>query len=243
MLYHHSCERCHLPISEARLNNPPVVCDSCGHVVSRAENPQENLETSYLKAIVVLSIFIVMGFIQVATWGDHALTVVPLKVGEWLGWNSAEDQEKLAVIAVELKKYDLAERLYTERARADLSLAPRLGKFQMARARFQEAANTFRHHLRLYPDDLDSRYLFARSLGESGQIDEAIPQYEYLLKVKPSVVQVTLVQNYVKHLLAANRLDEAKRVIETVQRRGGETVSQFMATELKTIVERMRSRG
>jgi tetratricopeptide (TPR) repeat protein len=242
-MYQHSCPRCQLVISETRRRAFPVICDSCGFVLTdKQEAVESKMETSFLKAVIGCSAIIVAVFMQLANWGDHALEIIPLKIGDVMGNNSPASKERMAVIALDLKKYDLAERLYTEIARTNPDTLMRLGKFQMSRAKYKEAAATFGAALARSSDNLDVRYYYARCLGETGNIDEAAKHYDYLLKSKPGTLQVTVVEFYVKHLLAANRLEDAKRVIESVQRQGS-TVSQFMDTELKTIVEKIRSKS
>jgi tetratricopeptide (TPR) repeat protein len=239
----HNCPRCQMAIREERLRVFPVICDSCGFVATdRQADVESAMETSYLKAVFVVSTVILLSFMQVANWGNYAFEIIPLKIGDVMGNNSIQSKERMAEIALDLKKHDLAERIYREIARTDPTQLKRLGKFQISRAKFKEASETFGAALNRNLEDLDVRYYYARSLGETGQIDEAAKHYDYILKAKPGVLQVTVLENYVKHLLAANRLEQAKRVIESVQRRDN-TVSQFMETELKTIVERIRSRS
>ncbi len=242
-MFQHACPRCQLVISESRRRIFPVVCDSCGFVATDKQDVAESkMETSYLKAVIGTSAIIVAVFMQLANWGDHALEIIPLKIGDVMGNNSPASKERMAVIAMDLKKYDLVERLYVEVSRTNPETLQRLGKFQMSRAKYKEASVSFGLALARAADDVDTRYYYARCLGEIGNIDEAVKHYEFLLKGKPGVLQVTVVEYYVKNLLAANRLEDAKRVIESVQRQGS-TVSQFMDTELKTIVEKIRSKS
>ena len=73
-------------------------------------------------------------------------------------------------------------------------------------------------------------------------IEEASKHFDYVLNAKPRVMQVTVVQNYVKYLVAANQFDKAQQVIFKMRRRD-QTVSQFMDTELKMIQARMGARS
>lgn len=242
-MIHRNCPRCRLQIRADRLRVHPVICDSCGFVATdRQADVESTLETSYLKAILVSSTAILLGFMQLANWGNYALEVIPLKAGDFVGNNSVQSKERLAEIAIDLKKHDLAERMYREIAKVDPGQLMRLGKFQMSRAKYKEATETFGAVFARDKENLDARYYYARTLGESGKIDEAAAHYDFILRAKPGVLQVTVLENYVKHLLAADRLEQAKQVIESVQRRNS-SVSQFMDTELKTIVEKINSKG
>lgn len=239
----HSCPRCRQQISGERLRIHPVVCNSCGLVASDSQREVENtLESSSLKAIIVTSAVILLSFMQLANWGNYAIEVIPLKVGDWVGNNSVKSKERLAEIALDLNKHDLVERMYREIAKINPTQLTRLGKFQMSRAKYKEAAETFGAVVAINKKNLEARYDYARCLGESGKIDEAMAHYDFVLKSKPGVLQVTVLENYIKHLVAANRLEQAKRVIESVQR-SNSSVSQFMDARLKTIVEKINSKG
>src|SRR5262249_49366836 len=84
--------------------------------------------------------------------------------------------------------------------------------------------------------DLEGSYMFAKALGQVGMVDEASKYYDYVLGQKPDVLQVTVVQNYVKLLMEANRLDQAQKLIEGV-RKQSEASAYFMEDEFKKIKE------
>jgi tetratricopeptide (TPR) repeat protein len=104
----------------------------------------------------------------------------------------------------------------------------------MSRGHYQEAVNTYRTFFSKGGVDLEASYNFARALGQVGMVDEASKYFDYVLGAKPDVVQVTVVQNYVKLLMEANRLDQAQKLIEGV-RKQSETSAYFMEDEFKKI--------
>ena len=87
---------------------------------------------------------------------------------------------------------------------------------------YNEAVNTYRKFFANGGIDLEGSYEFAKALGQVGMVDEASKYYDYVLGAKPGVLQVTVVQNYVKLLMEAHRLDQAKKLIEGVHRRQSE---------------------
>ncbi len=93
---------------------------------------------------------------------------------------------------------------------------------------------------RLLKPDLSARYDYARALAEAGDIDLAAQNFDYILKSKPEVWQITVTQKYVTMLIKAERFNQAKLVIKKI-RRQDPSASQFMETEYKIITERLHS--
>lgn len=237
-----NCPRCLLSINRERLYANPIVCDSCGHVLSEKQDSVEvGLERSFMWSIVAFSAFTLAAFMHVSTWDQFSGEIIGLKVGETIGTSSMADMERMAQICLELKKYDCTERKLAQLSRQDVRIYARLGKFQMSQRKFTEAADSFRRFFNSGGGDLEANYQFARALGELGKIEEATKHFEYVLASKPDVLQVTVAQNYVKYLVQANRYDRARDVILKLRRKG-DSVSSFMDSELKEIQQKFASR-
>jgi tetratricopeptide (TPR) repeat protein len=242
MIHIHVCPRCHQEVSEERRNSIPAVCDSCGFVLSGREGlAGQQEERRMFITVLAVSVALVLTFMQVVAWGSHSLEAIPLQVSHWLRISSPAQLERLVQISFELKKYDLTESAYVDLARVDHASYLRLAKFQMSRAKYQEASESFRRYFADNKvEDLDAHYLYARALGEVRQVDESSQHFEYVLRAKPGVRQVTVLQNYVKMLAQNGRLDRARKVIEH-ERTRDKTASMFMETEYKVILERLHS--
>lgn len=233
-----NCPRCLQEIHSSRWFGSPTVCNSCGFVLSGKQKiSEEKFERSFLVSIIVSAALFVSAFIHFANWGSAGVEVIAFKLGQIAGWNSKESVNRMAQICLDLKKYDCTERLYLQLARMDFKEYSRLGKFQFAQRKFKEAADSYKNFFASHGEDVEAHYIYARALGEIGDIDEAARHFDYVLSTKPDVVQITVVQNYVKYLIRANQLDHARRVIQQVRRRS-ETVSSFMEAELKDILQR-----
>ncbi|MGZ6477810.1 MAG: tetratricopeptide repeat protein [Bdellovibrionales bacterium] len=196
-----------------------------------------------MKSAVGVSALLIAFLMYVGSWGSYSLEVIPLKVGQWTHMGSAADMERLAQIGLDLKKLDLVEHEYKMLAQqVDPKNYVRLGKFQLNRMEYKEAAETYRQYFLLGKRDWEARFDYARALGEIGKIDEASKNFEYVLRARPGIRQVTVVQRYVNMLVKANRFDQAQRVIEHV-RKQDPSASRFMDTEYKVIAERKNSRS
>jgi tetratricopeptide (TPR) repeat protein len=241
-MYYYSkiCSRCHQNIADERVRARPTVCDHCGHVQSQSEaQSQRKQDYNFTIAGILTAIFISGAFLHIGSWGQHSVAVLPLQIGELLGSNSISKKETLAALALDVKQFETVESLYKQTAREDQSKILRLAKFQISLGKTQASIDTLRVLLIKDVSSFEGRYLLARSLGELGRVDEAISHYDYVLKAKPDVRQTTVLTNYVKMLMANNRLDEARKVIDDARRRD-QTASMLMDTEYKVIIARQQ---
>lgn len=235
MLEFGACPRCKLDISGERKRLSPVVCNHCGFS-SSAKNNVVNIAIEK-RTIIIYSSFLALflgSFIQLTNWDNYALDIIPLKVKETLGMSTVNDLNRTAEICMNLKKWDCVESNYSKVGGQDLTQVPRLGNFQMKRAKFNAAAQTFYGFFQRGGSDLESSYNYAKALAQLGQVDEATKYFEQVLAARPDVLQVTVVQNYVKLLMEHKRYDQARKLIQDIRRRGPETGS-FMETEFKKI--------
>jgi tetratricopeptide (TPR) repeat protein len=245
MLAVQTCPRCRLKISSQRMRSHPVVCDSCGHVLSaNSVVIEEKIEQSFLLSIVGFSVAMIAGFILVANWGEHSLEAVTFEAGEIVGIHSARDYEHMSEVCLSLRRYKCVEKMYFQVARKDAAQFARLGRFQLNQGKYKEALESFRRYFANgnSKKDVEINYHYAKALAELGMIDEAAKRFEFVIDSRPQVMQVTVVQNYVKYLVQANRYDQAKRVIQKMRHRD-RTVSQFMDTELKMIQAKLEVRS
>lgn len=235
-----NCPRCHNGISEERARQTPLICDHCGFVISNHEQEaQAQLQKSYKWGLTAFSAAVVIGYMSIATWGGYTFEMRWLQLGELTGMNSPASTERIAQICLETFRYDCTEEMYGRLAGKDPAWAVKLGKFQMSRQNYKAAANTFARLIAASPTvDPDIAFLYARSLGHIGQVDEASMYFEQILKAKPDVLQVTVIQRYVELLVNAQRLDDARRVIEQIRKKD-ESLSAFMDREYRDITEKL----
>lgn len=238
----YTCPRCQQIISDIRRYQTPSVCDNCGFVVSQSEKREEkNSERTMIVAGVSFGILMLAMMYHIGSWGSYSLEIVPLKIGHIFHTSTAKDIERSVEIGMDLRNYDLVEVSYRALSeRVNLDNYVRLAKFQYSRGKFIDAVETYRKYFAMGKNSLESRYDFARALAEAGYIDEAAKNFDYVLRAKPGVRQVTVLQKYVTALVKAQRYDQAQNVIERV-RLQDPTAASFMDTEYKVISERKKS--
>jgi len=234
-----TCPRCLTELSPVRAQSIPKVCNGCGHVLSKSEViSAKAFERQSLYWVVGSSIAIVLIFMHVVAWGGYSLEVIPLQVYRFIGIDSSENQERMAYICLDAKKLDCVESIYSRSAHSDPNGLVRLGKFQFNRMKYRQAVTTFQSYFANEGSDIEARFVYARALSESGNVDEAGKQYEVLLAGKPEVLQVTVAQNYVKLLVQHNRLEQALKVLQSIRKRG-DSVTMFMDSEFKDIEQKL----
>lgn len=237
MLEFGACPLCKLDISEERKKQTPVICNHCGFSGSgKSEKIEHQGEMKTIKVFIGIAVLFVASYIQISNWDRHSLEIIPLKVKEVVGGKSVQDSERLAEICMDLKKWDCVEAEYGIVAKSEPDQVLRLANFQMKRAKYQEAAQTFYSFFQSGGEDLEASYSYAKALAQLGEVDEAIKYFDQVLAARPDVRQVTVVQNYVKLLMDHQRYDQAQSLIVGI-RKQDPTADMFMEFEFKQIKE------
>lgn len=236
MLEFGACPRCKMDISAERKKIHPVVCDHCGYTVSENEEKvDEQLQKKTMIIMGALATVWVVGYIQLANWDKHAISIIPISLKGMVGAHSTTDAEAKAEICMDLKKWDCVESEYLTVAQSDPKQFIRAGGFQMKRAKYNDAAQSYYKFFQSGGQDLEASYNYAKALAELGQVDEAVKYFDQVLAAKPDTLQVTVVTNYVKLLMKHRRFDQAKVLIEKVRKDAGPTGESFMNAEFTEI--------
>lgn len=235
MLEFGACPQCKLDISEDRKKAVPFICNHCGFTSSNDEKVQDEIERKNIFAFVGLSILVVAAHIQLANWDKHSLNIIPIAVKETVGGMSQQDWEAKASICMDLKKWDCTEEAYVKVAQNDATQWQRAGDFQMKRAHWNQAAQSYYSFFQTGGENLDVSYNYAKALAQLGQVDQAVQYFDQVLAAKPDVLQVTVVTNYVKLLMDHERYEQAKLLITKVRRQSGPAGESFMDEEFKKI--------
>jgi tetratricopeptide (TPR) repeat protein len=179
----HVCPRCSQRIETERRRDSITICSSCGFVVSSAEKRQSvHSHQSFIFVGVALLIGFVAALAQISAWDYHWLEVIPLQVKELAGMSNKNDMERMAEICIERKRWSCAEEQYFHLSKKDPSQLLKLGKLQMSRLRYKDAAETFRRFFSGGGKDLDASFQYARALSQVGQLDEASKYYRFILR-------------------------------------------------------------
>jgi len=231
-----ACPRCQNELSSERLAFQPLVCNHCGFTANAIDTKvEQQFEKRFLKIGIVVALFLGLGFVQAANWDQYALEIIPLKIKEITGTASTSDLSRIAEICVERFKHDCVESAYASKGhKGDNEAFADLGKYQARRGKKQDALKSFTAYFKNGGQDLESAYQFAKVLGETGQTDASITYFESVLKAKPETLQITVMQNYVKMLVANGRAAQALVAIEGT-RKSSSTANLFMEPEYQSL--------
>ncbi len=231
------CPRCGEEITGERVLAGTIVCE-CGWTKSTKSDATNRRNMDKTCAyIVLIGGLLVAGFLQAVNWDQHFFTIIPLKAKQVVGTANIEDLEKIAEICADRKKHECVERAYIQIARKDpknLANLSRLGQLQYKRERFTQAVDTLTLYFSQHGDELEAAYTYAQALTKLKKWDQADRYFNFALKQKQTVLQVTVVRNYVQMLVEANRLRQARDVI-LKYRKLSTNANMFMNKDLAEI--------
>lgn len=226
------CPRCGNVLTESGHTSLPTFCAECGFIPAKAD-VDAKLEKYNLRFVISFSALLVFAFVQVATWGDHALEIRWIQFADQTGLASVDQLERMAKICVELKKRDCAEYAYLRQSQLDQRNAVRLAEFQISRGKYREALASLKTYVAANKQDMRAYMVYAEALTELGRYDEAVQYYEYLIS-KAQTLPTDATKNYVKCLARAKRYEQAQNVIYKV-RKSYPGTARFMDGELRVL--------
>lgn len=227
-----NCPRCGDILTESGHQGLPTLCTNCGFIPEKSD-VDAKLEKNNLRFVIGFSALLVFAFVQVATWGDHALEIRWIQLADQTGLASVDQLERMAKICVELKKRDCAEYAYLRQSQIDKRNAVRLAEFQISRGKYREALASLKTYVATNKNDLRAYMVYAQTLTELGRYDEAVQYYEYLLS-KAQSLPTDATKNYVKCLARAKRYEQAQNVIYKIRKTYPGT-ARFMDGELRVL--------
>lgn len=233
-----TCKRCQSEINKDRLEQIPVVCQACGFSGSKLDSELDHKnEIRFIKWSSILCASIVASVLFIGAWGSHSSEMLGIKLSQVFGKSSAESTLRISEICMELKKYDCVEQSYLQLSQQGRTeYLSQLGQFQVKRKKVDQAAQTFNLYFQNGGEDAESAYQFAKILGAKGDVANSSLYFEKAINSKPEILQITVVQNYIKMLMTHGKNSDALRWIQEV-RKSSSTAQLFMETEMKSLTQ------
>ncbi len=196
-----NCPRCGKPLKKA---GKTLFCE-CGWNLS----PPDDRAQKQVAQVLLLSAGLLGGILfHFFQWGKH-------------GWSVffAGGKEKLE-ICMDLKKYDCAEGVYAKlfQKTGDLSFLEQLAEFQFKRKKFKESEMSYSAYFSKGGKSYRGAYYYAHVLAKNGRVSDSIKYFDSILKSKPSVLMITVVESYLKVLVSHQRVEKAKQVMAYVKK-------------------------
>lgn len=198
------------------------VCPRCGSIAKRVARTyicqcgwtlSVNSQVKKNQSFVVGSLFLIASFLAVSLfhflqWGNHAVDVL-----------FADSMQKTA-ICLEVRKYDCAEEGYQTsfQKTGDIEYLSKLGEMQFKREKYVESENTYKKYFSKGGDSFKAAYYYAHSLTKNNRLDAAIEYFDTILRSKPKVLMITVMDSYLDILVNHNKRDKAKEVLSWVKK-------------------------
>ena len=175
----------------------------CGWTYSKREEASQN--TVIIGMILVFTL-IAGSLFHFFQWGSHGFSILFASPSEKVG------------ICMNLKKYDCVESSYEKlfQTKSDVNILEELGELQFKREKFAEAAETYGLYFSKKGKSYKAAYYYAHSLVKTGDIESAIKYFDSILRSKPHVLMVTIMESYLEVLVSHNRISKAKEILSWV---------------------------
>ena len=196
-----NCPRCG---NNTKRVGSTLIC-KCGWIYSKKEEASQNTVIIGMILVFTLTAGSLFHFFQ---WGSYGLSVL-----------FANPSEKVK-ICMKLKKYDCVEKNYMKlfQATSDLNYLEELGELQFKRERFAESGETYSIYFSKKGRSYKAAYYYAHSLVKTGNIESAIQYFDSILRSKPHILMVTIMESYLEVLVSHNRIGKAKEILSWVNK-------------------------
>ena len=197
-----NCPRCGAPVEQV---SQTFFC-KCGWTLSA--NKEENSEKTVIVAMILVFVLTAGFLFHFFQWGSYGFSIL------------FANSEKKVEICRHLKKYDCVEKNYTKlfKEKGDIQFLEQLGELQFKREKFAEAEKTYNLYFTKKGKSYKAAYYYAHSLAKTGDIDSAIEYFDSILRSKPHVLMVTIMESYLEILVSHNRINKAKELLAWVDK-------------------------
>ncbi len=194
-----NCPRCG---SNTEKVGQTLIC-KCGWIYSKKEEVPQN---SIIIGMILAFTLFAGALFHFFQWGSYGLTIF---------FAGASDKVK---ICMDLKKYDCVEKNYMRlfQSSSDLAHLEELGELQFKREKFADAGNTYSLYFSKKGRSYKAAYYYAHSLVKTGNVESAIQYFDSILRSKPHILMVTIVESYLAVLVSHNRIGKAKEILSWV---------------------------
>ncbi len=214
------CNRCKLELPFNNSYEPIHVCPHCGADQNeKSENPFHAM-----KSLLPVAAAILFAMGMGVYWGSHSVEVIVIKSKQMTGLASAADHERMVEICEEQNKHECVHDSLVRKIKQnndDIKTIAKLGQLQLQLGYFENSERTLTHYFEKGGKDIKARYNYAKALWKQGKIDPALNQLEKALNAKDGVLQVTVMETYIKLLVEYGQHQKATKVIAAVKRKGG----------------------
>lgn len=248
------CPDCGTHIPEHRHDDTWVLCE-CGWMGSKNTRPQEaQQQKSAILRILLLSVFVMSGFLHTSKWGNESLKVIPLQTKVLLNIASPDAIHEFAQICIKRNLLEegehytavWAEKTNDQDAWKDLALLRKKMDLPLP------AIAAFENYTKLGGTDPLPLFHYAQLLESSDSAEKAERVYRHIVGMQKDTYPRTVVEELIRLLVSKNRLQEATVVLNQLSKpnmelpshlvRQKEWIKQLLADQKKVSISASLSR-
>jgi tetratricopeptide (TPR) repeat protein len=210
----------------------PVICSQCGWMPESGDKKvAAQLNKKFMVWALGIGVFLILAYMHVVHWGEHAMEVLPLKVQSVLGVAGPASLERLAKICEDRFKFDCSVDALSSATQKNPTAESftKLGLFQLRMKTYDSALRSYEKALEVATNDpatpnalkSDIHYGLAKAADNMKQSDLALTHYQAAIDAKPEVVLVSVTEDYLRLLQGLGKKDEVKAVVGEARKRGG----------------------
>ncbi len=234
-----TCPQCKKLINSDRSFGGVSICQACGWTQSSREKGVKSLALiSYaLKGLVIGSVFL-LSLSYIKYWDTYALEALPLQVKKITGIATSDELFTLVELCEKRKNLRCAIN-YSEdlikRNQGSLRALEKRSHNLYLHNESELAMTSYEAYFKYGGKAVQALYEYARLLKKNGHLKSSIVQFEKVIKAKPDMLQITILEHYIKALIEDKQFVKAKKTIEYVQKNASKTFN-FMETDLNKLI-------
>jgi tetratricopeptide (TPR) repeat protein len=224
------CPVCGSHISEERHDNGWVLCE-CGWLGSKnAEKYESDTQRTAMTWIFSVSIFILIGFVHSAKWGNDSISVIPYQVKNLIGVADQNTTLAFAELSIQHKQITKGESLMSKWAEKE-NTADAWEKLALLRSQMKEynsAVLAFDKYYEAQGTNPLTMFHYAQVLEELDRPDLAKKIYVHIVGLDKDTYQRTVVEELVRLLVNQQKLKEAQSVLAQLSKPNMELPSHLV---------------
>lgn len=207
-------------------------------LLARLKSRSKNLTDEEKKTMCALAGFgLMMSFLMIlfVGYGSNGLPVLWLSIKSVFSMADDSEHRRLIELCKEVNQLDCAAKAHEKLAQNDFLANASAGHFFLLKRDYTKALAHYERYFTAHPKDLNAAFDYARLLSWDGRRMEADKYYLMVINAKPNMLQHTVAESYVRHLLKYNDAETAKKFLRK-WRSKGENASYFLESEWRSLV-------
>lgn len=230
------CPQCNQEIPADRYVSGAAVCKCGWFDPSPVIKRNAHTDKTVLKGMIGASIFLVVAYAHLMSWGSYAVAIPFVKLQQVTGTLSKAGYLELAQVCIDLNKFESAKNAYLDlyRSKRDIDGLAGLAKLQVRLGETKQSMTAFHAYFNGGGTDMDVALKYARVLESENQLGEAVKMYQLAADSSGDLLPVQATTGLVRLLIKQGQYQEAHdRIVEF--HTTAENAKGYLNTELSQL--------